>query len=190
MKTIAPLIMIALLVWPALLGAGDAEAKKAIRTDPAQPIQIVSDRLEAFSEKKMVVFSGNAVATQGDKSIHSDRITLYYRKGAPEGPDQAGKLGQTVGDLERVEAKGSVRVVQGDRIVTGEEAVFYEDQQKVIMTGNAVMQDGANVVRGQKIIVFMNEKRGVVEADESKRVTATIYPSDRKDAPGKKDRRK
>ena len=83
-----------------------------------------------------------------------------------------------------------IRVVQGDRIVTGEEAVFYEDQQKVVMTGNAVMLDGANVVRGQKIIVFLNEKRGVVEADANKRVTATIYPNDRKDAPGKKDRRK
>ncbi len=190
MKPIAPLIMIALLVWPALLGAGVTAVNKAIGTAPGQPIQIVSDRLEAYSEKKMVVFSGNAVATQGDKSIHSERIILYYRKGAPDNPDQAGKLGQTAGDLERVEAKGGVRVVQGDRIVTGEEAVFYEDQQKVVMTGNAVMLDGANVVRGQKIIVFLNEKRGVVEADANKRVTATIYPNDRKDAPGKKDRRK
>jgi lipopolysaccharide export system protein LptA len=48
------------------------------------------------------------------------------------------------------------------------------------MSGNAIMQEGANVIRGQKIVVFLNENRGVVEAAENKRVTATIYPTDQK----------
>lgn len=181
MKKILLVILMCLVVLPLTLHAKESVTKTKFKADPSQPIQIVSDRLEAFSEKKMVVFSGNAVATQGDKSIRSDRISIFYRKDAPDKPAKAGKLQEDAGELERMEAKGHVRVTQGLRIVTGDEAVFYQDQQKVVMTGNAIMQEGANVIRGQKIVVFLDENRGVVEADENKRVTATIYPTDQKD---------
>jgi len=181
MKKILVVILICLVVLPLTLYAKDTTTKTKFKADPSQPIQIVSDRLEAFSEKKMVVFSGNAVATQGDKSIRSDRISLFYRKGAPDKAAKSVKIQEDAGELERMEANGHVRVTQGDRIVTGDEAVFYQDQQKVVMIGNAIMKEGKNIIRGQKIVVFLDENRGVVEADENKRVTATIYPTEQKD---------
>ena len=49
------------------------------------------------------------------------------------------------------------------------------------MTGNAVMREGANIIRGDKVVVFLDENRGVVEGTASKRVTATIYPEEQKD---------
>jgi lipopolysaccharide export system protein LptA len=67
------------------------------------------------------------------------------------------------------------------RVVTGDHAIFYQDTQQVIMTGNAVMRDGKNVIRGDRIVVFLDENRGVVESDENKRVTATIYPNEKKE---------
>lgn len=150
-----------------------------------QPIKITSDRLEAFSEKRLVVFSGNAVAVQGDKIIKADRLSLYYKKetaGAKvEGP--AGVEG--VGDLERIEAKGKVRITQGKRLVTGDEAVYEQDGQVIIMTGNAVMREEGNIVRGDKITVLLNENRGVVEGHQKGRVSATIFFSEGKEKKGK-----
>jgi lipopolysaccharide export system protein LptA len=143
----------------------------------SQPIQIVSDRLEAYHDKRMVVFSGNAVATQGDRTIRADCLTLVYKdNGGPEGVASAGIEGTA--DLERVEAKGRVEITEGDRVVTGEEALFEPDIQKITMTGGAVLREGANVVQGDKIVVFLNENRGVVESLENRRVTATIYPGE------------
>ena len=81
-----------------------------------------------------------------------------------------------MGDLERVEANGHVTITEGERIVTGEMAVFEQEAQKITMTGDAVMREGTNVIRGDRIVVFLNENRGVVESAENKRVTATIYP--------------
>ncbi len=83
--------------------------------------------------------------------------------------------------MEKIEAKGHVTVTQGERIVTGDDAIFYEDTQKIIMTGNAVMREGRNVIHGDRIVVFLDEDRGVVEGLEKNRVNATIYPEDRKD---------
>ena len=77
-----------------------------------------------------------------------------------------------------MEAKGHVTITEGERVVTGDEAVFEQDIQKITMTGDAVLREGANIVRGDRIVVFLDENRGVVESVENRRVTATIYPGE------------
>ena len=178
-RLIAFLLFIAISIPLSNLDAKDSIDKKA-KLDKNQPIQIVSDRLDAFNDKKLVIFSGNAIAIQGDKTIKSDRILLHYRKNIADNKNVGQKEIGEAGDLEKIEAKGSVTITQGERVVTGDEAVFFQVAQKIIMTGNAVMREGQNVIRGDKIIVFLNEDRGVVESDENKRVKATIYPDERK----------
>jgi lipopolysaccharide export system protein LptA len=151
------------------------EPKPKIGIDRAGPIEIVSDRLEAYNEKRMIVFSGNAVATQGALTIRSDRLTLYYKDQQKPASRSNAEPGNT-GSLERVEGKGHVIITEGERVVTGDEAIFDQDSQKITMTGSAIMREGTNIIRGDRIIVFLNENRGVVESAENKRVTATIYP--------------
>jgi lipopolysaccharide export system protein LptA len=178
-RIIIALIMVLLSV--VYLGAKDTDTKKKMKLDKDQPIQIVSDRLDAYNEKKLVVFSGNAVATQGDKTIKADRLFLYYKKD-PRVPEKTGTEDMgSAGDLDKIEAKGNVTVTQGERIVTGNDAVFYQDTQKIIMLGNAVMRDGRNIINGDRIVVFLDEDRGVVESAEKGRVKATIYPEDKKE---------
>ncbi len=167
-------VLMAVLYPP---GGAPAETKQKPRIEKNQPIQIVSDRLDAYNEKRMVVFSGNAVATQGARTIRADRLTLYYKENRKAAGRSAAEVEGT-GDLERVEAKGHVTITEGERVVTGEEAVFEQDIQKITMTGDAVLREGANIVRGDRIVVFLNENRGVVESVENRRVTATIYPGE------------
>jgi len=157
---------------------GQTKAKPKIERD--QPIHIVSDRLDAYNEKRMVVFTGNAMATQGGRTIRSDVLTLYYKEEKKSAAPLTGEAGGP-GDVERVEAKGHVTISEGDRIVTGDNAVYEQDAQKITMTGNAVMREGANIIRGDKILVFLDENRGVVEGTANSRVTATIYPGDQKE---------
>ena len=157
------------------------QTKQKTKVERDQPIQIVSDRLDAYNEKRMVVFSGNAVATQGERTIRSDVLTLYYKEDKKPSVRTTTETEGPAGELERVEAKGHVTISEGDRIVTGEEGIYEQDAQKITMTGNAVLREGANIIRGDKVVVFLNENRGVVEGTANKRVTATIYPEEQKD---------
>jgi lipopolysaccharide export system protein LptA len=169
-------MLIALFGQPVDVG-GQAKAKP--KAESNQPIHIASDRLDAYNEKRMVVFTGNAVAVQGGRTIRSDVLILYYKENRSATPS-TGEAGGP-GDVERVEAKGRVTISEGDRIVTGENAVFDQNAQKITMTGNAVMREGANIIRGDKIFVFLDENRGAVEGAQNSRVTATIYPGDQKE---------
>jgi lipopolysaccharide export system protein LptA len=172
------LMVVSLLLFPV---SASAQAQKKLKMDKSQPIDIQSDRLDAYQEKKVVIFSGNAVATQGDRTIKADRLLIYY-KDRPGGTEKKDiKDMGAVGDFERLEAQGHVTITETNRIVTGDHAIFYQDSQKIVMTGNAVMREGKNIIKGGKIIVFLDEDRGVVESSESKRVTATIYPNEKKE---------
>jgi lipopolysaccharide export system protein LptA len=151
--------------------------------DKDLPIEIVSNRLDAYHEKRLVVFSGDAVATQGGRTIKADRLSVYYKKNQAPAQTIGSKRLEGTGDLDRIEAKGRVTVTEGDRVVTGHDAVFDHDAQKITMTGNAVMQEGQNIIHGETIVVYLKENRGVVEGAENKRVKATIYP---KNEEGKK----
>jgi lipopolysaccharide export system protein LptA len=181
MKNKIIVILILIFISISFLGAKEIDAKEKLKLNKDQPIQIVSDRLDAYNEKKLVIFSGNVIATKGDITIKSDRLLLYYKKD----PRVAEKKGAhdigNAGDLERIEAKGNVTITQGERVVTGDDAVLYQDAQKIIMTGNAMMSEGKNVIRGDRIIAFLDEDRGVVESAGKSRVKAIIYPEDRND---------
>lgn len=145
-----------------------------------EPIEITSDRMEAFNDKKMVVFSGHATVVQGKSVLKSDKLFLYY-KNETDKKDKIGTIEtDKTGDLERIEAKGNVLLTQGERVATGEEAVYFRETNKVIITGNAVLNEGKNSIKGDRVIVFLNENRGIVESSTQKQVKAIIYPQNRK----------
>lgn len=147
-----------------------------------EPLEITSNRMEAFNENKLVVFSGNAMAKQGNKVLKSDRLLLYYKK-EPDKKDKVGTIEtERTGNLEKIEAKGNVSLAQGERLVTGDEAIYYRDSAKIIMTGNAVLSQGKNSIKGDRVIVFLNENRGIVESNTKKQVKAIIYPQEKKKA--------
>ena len=160
--------------------AAETDRKKSAAAERNDPIQITSDRLDAYNEQRLVVFSGNAIAAQADRTIRADSLHLFYRKDASGSAKAISSPGET-GDLEKMEARGNVVITQGGRIVTGDHAVWHQDTQKIVVTGNAVLKEAKNVIRGDRIVVLMNENRGMVEGGENKRVTATIYPTEKKE---------
>ncbi|HEX7504301.1 MAG TPA: LptA/OstA family protein, partial [Syntrophales bacterium] len=169
---------------------GQANRSKLLKAGESKPIDIVSDRLDAYQEKDLVQFSGNVVATQGERVIKSDTLMVFFTKKQGNKSTESKKaekreagtdVAAKANDIDRIEAKGNVRITDKNRIVTGELAVFYNEEQKIIVTGNPVMQEGKNVITGDRVIVFLDENRGVVEGATGKRVTATIYPEESKE---------
>jgi lipopolysaccharide export system protein LptA len=180
-KRFIPILILAAMVLLAALGPlwGQDNRSKLLKGGESKPIEIVSDRLDAYKEKDLVQFSGNVVATQGERVIQSDTLQVYFKKKA-EGQGAAAGDAAKAGDIDRIVAKGNVRITEKERIVTGEQAVFHSDEQRIVVTGNPVMREGNNVISGDRVVVLLDENRGVVEGTTGKRVTATIYPDESK----------
>jgi lipopolysaccharide export system protein LptA len=173
MKNYIFIIILGLMTLPAYA------ASDIVKNHPEEPLEITSNKMEAFHEKNLVIFSGNACVTKGNTLLKADRIFLYYKKEA----DRKNKVGVVdiggSGELDRVEAKGHVVLTQNNRTAFGEEAFYWKDSNKIILTGNALLKEGKNSIRGDRVIIFLNEDRGIVESDSQKQVKAIIYPQEK-----------
>jgi lipopolysaccharide export system protein LptA len=84
----------------------------------------------------------------------------------------------TVGNLEGLQtvvAEGDVHITQGNRIARGERAEFDETARTLVLSGGAVLLEGSNEVRGERVIVYLDEERSIVEGSNS-RVKAVLVP--------------
>jgi len=135
------------------------------------PITIKSNDLAADNKGKTAVFTGKVVAKQGDVTIFSDRMTVYY--------------GNTQGDVDKIEADGNVRIVQENRAGLASHALYDSKQGKITLTGGSPkLMQGADTVTGEIITYFIDDERSSVTGG---RVEAVIQPKPGNDAQPKKD---
>jgi len=140
------------------------ETKEAKLADKGQPIDITSDKVEAFWKENLIIFKGNVVARQKDMVIYADSIeavTIEDGKG-----------------IERVTAGGNVKIQQGLRVANCEKAIFYNLDQKVVLTGDPKVSEGESIVSGDEIIVDIDKNRVEVKGGSSGRGKAKIQPEE------------
>ncbi|HEU5360640.1 MAG TPA: lipopolysaccharide transport periplasmic protein LptA [Candidatus Deferrimicrobiaceae bacterium] len=144
--------------------AGGAEAQRGVRPDDlgSQPIDITADRLSADSARESVTFEGNVEARQGNVTLHADRLFAEYSRSAKA--------------IEKITAEGNVRVIQGAREARADRAVFYNLEQRIVLTGGADLVQGENTLKGETVTIYLRENRSVVTGGEGGRVQAVIHP--------------
>jgi lipopolysaccharide export system protein LptA len=128
-----------------------------------EPVHITSDRLVADDISREVKFLGHVVARQGDMVIYANEMDLFYLKGSR--------------DIDRIEATGDVRIVQGTRVATSQKGIYYRNEGRIVLTGSPSLHQGQDVVSGDRITFFLNDQRSIVESSKGgARVNATFLP--------------
>jgi lipopolysaccharide export system protein LptA len=162
---------------------GVPNAMQGFSQNRDQPIQIEAATLEMRDKKKEATFSGNVKVVQGDTTMTSKILVVFYESAtapaaAPAGnakaaPKAAPIQSATPGpggssSIRRLEAKGNVVVTQKDQVVTGENAVFDTKTNLVTMVGGVILTQGKNVLRGDRLIVDMTTGVSRVESDSGR----------------------
>jgi lipopolysaccharide export system protein LptA len=181
----------------ATIAACEAAAQSAVNGVPNamqgfsqnrdQPIQIDAATLEMRDKKKEATFSGNVKVVQGDTTMTSKTLVVFYEstsagapvaapappanskaaaKSAPMQSTTPGPGGSS--SIKRLEARGNVVVTQKDQVVTGETAVFDTKTNLITMLGGVVLTQGKNVLRGDRLLVDMTTGVSRVESDSGR----------------------
>jgi outer membrane protein assembly factor BamD len=138
------------------------EPGQAKLVDKGQPIDITSDRVETYSKENLIIFKGNVTARQKDIVIYADSLEAVVIEG--------GK------GIERVVAGGNVKIQQGLRVANCQKAVFYNIDQKVVLTGDPKVWEGNNMVSGDEIVFDIEQNRIEVKGGPGGRGKAKIHP--------------
>jgi len=159
-----------------------AWGQKNINT--SEPILIEADRMESSQEKNVIIFSGTVRANQDDLIINADTMTVRYTGNTIQPNDTTDVPAQGLPrQIDSITAKGNVKIVRGDWIANGDSMDFNADQRIVILSGNAKAWQDQNMVSGEKIILYLDEGKSVVERStkEGERVKAFIFPASQED---------
>src|SRR6185369_5789850 len=126
------------------IAAGQARAQKPEQGVPNamqgfsqnrdQPIRIEAASLEMRDKRKEATFAGNVKVLQGDTTLTSRTLVVFYDSASSAAPPPNSNAAKSApmpsatpgpggsSSIRRLEAKGTVMVVQKDQIVTGETA--------------------------------------------------------------------
>ena len=152
------LLSVAVLTGPCFAHAAQTERNNL-------PIQIKSNELQTDNASRTATFIGKVSARQGDITIYSDRLVIHYSPGDKE--------------VDKVEAFGSVRIVQENRHGEAEHAVYENRAGKIILDGNPKVVQGEDTITGRIITYFVDEQKSVVTSGPGEPVKAVIHPKDK-----------
>lgn len=165
--------IVALLLMPvAALHAqpkGPPNALQGFSQNRDEPVHIEAATLEVRDKDKVATFSGDVRVTQGDTNLRCKSLVVFYeqegKKGSTLPAADPGPGGQQ--RIKRLEARGGVVVTQKQETATGELGIFDMKTNTVTLTGNVVMTEGKNILRGDRLVVNLTSGVSKVESGKN-----------------------
>jgi lipopolysaccharide export system protein LptA len=178
-----------LLLLNAVIAATTTAALAAVEpasngtAEQAPGTTVVSQKMTFKNQENQAVFDGAVILTRGTLVVYSDRMVVSFgnqdagteskRPGdAGKSPSTPAKGPDTVSNraVTQIEATGRVKIERDAGNATCRKAVYYRDEDKIVLTGDPVAWDKGTRVSGKRITMFLAEDRTVVEGGSHVRI--------------------
>lgn len=176
----------------AQIGKGPPNAVQGFSQNRNEPINITAVSLEVRDKEKVATFIDKVKVVQGDTTLECKKLLVFYdeevtpvsntarptpaaARPAPQSPSLGGGNQQ----IRRLEAKGGVVVTQKDQTAVGDEGVYDMKTNSMTLTGNVIVMQGPNVIKGERLWVDLETGVSRVECGKGEqcRVTGSFTPS-------------
>nr|WP_281267787.1 LptA/OstA family protein [Nitrospira lenta] len=181
---LAPVTAESVATAGAAVAKGAGPAPTPTPTPTQAPTTITAKKMTVRNQDSQAVFEGSVILTQGTLMVYSDKMVVSFspqsedaKKGEPgdikknepsvatkpmgKGADvMPGASGRSV---KQIEATGHVRIEKETGNATSNKAVFDNSRRVVTLTGDPVAWEKGTRVSGEKIVIYLDEDRSVVE---------------------------
>ena len=129
-----------------------------------KPTTITSKTMTANNKSRTVIFQGEVILTQGDLVVHSDEMIIRFKTDDNSQTTKTQSPDQTDAQkIDVVEAIGNVIIEKTKGRATCGRAVYYTDEEKIVLTESPVAWQEGTRVTGPKMTMYLEEGRSVVE---------------------------
>ncbi len=140
---------VAVLLVSVVPGTGLSGALQKTDTAEREPIVVTSNRMEAEKLGDKVTFTGNVVLKKEGMTLTSDTMVVYYDSGSK--------------NIREIDARGNVVVRKEGRVALSNQASYFSNEEKIVLTGDARIIENDSQLGGEKITLFMRDDRSIVE---------------------------
>lgn len=139
-----------------------SQSRLAFTTDPNAPVEITAASLDVTDTNETARFTGGVRARQGSFLLTAP--TLVTRYTGRIGLDGTQARGGAPVTLKTIRAAGPVEITSANDVAaTGDRALYDAGAEQVTLTGNVVLRQGRQIVRGEKLTVDLKTGRARVE---------------------------
>ncbi len=151
-----------------------AASSHAADSTDSDELTITSDKAVWDKKQGVTVLSGKVVVSKGKSSFTADTVEII---GQLEKIKEIKGIGNVrLNDMERnivltadriefsdwekqITASGRLRITHGETVVEANTAVYHQNQQKIILTGEATVTQEKSKLSGKKIIYYLGEEK-------------------------------
>jgi len=127
-------------------GSGHGTDAAAVLPGPPE-LKIEGERSTWSMAEGTFVFEESVKATRGPVTLYCDKLDVDY-----------------VDDrVQEARAQGNVRVVRGDRVATALEALLTVADGRLVLEGEAVLEEGPHRLTGDRVILWLDQDRASCE---------------------------
>lgn len=118
------------------------------------PVDVEADRIEVQDRADRAIFSGNVRVQQAEMTLTAARLTVAY----------ANRQGNDGGvQIQRLDAAGGVVVRSPGETARGQFAIYDLNRRQITMLGGVSLDQGANTVRGGRLVINLDTGRSVID---------------------------
>lgn len=132
------------------IAAGPVLGQALKSHDSNAPVDVAADRIEVQDRADRAIFSGNVQVRQAGLAMDAARLTVAYRS--------AGGV-----EIQRLDASGGVTVRSASETARGNVAIYDLDRRLITMLGNVVLVQGANELRGGRLVIDLASGRSTID---------------------------
>ncbi|MAL79047.1 MAG: lipopolysaccharide transport periplasmic protein LptA [Sneathiella sp.] len=153
LKSLLPAIALSLVIG---LPAAMAQSQPGGGFDSNQPIEITADSLEVQQAEQIAIFEGNVQVIQGEIRMRAARLIVHYS-------DQKQQNQGEPANIRQIDAIGDVFISNPRETAQGDKGVYRVTNKQIDLTGNVVLTQGKNVLRGDSLTLNLATGQSRVE---------------------------
>lgn len=130
---------------------------------PTSPVRVQADEMRYYGTEHKSIFHGNVVAISDNYTLTSDDVVVFLNKNM---------------DVSKIHCLGNVNFKSDDIISISNKADLDHSKKVAVITGDVKVWQGENYLEGEKVFIYYEEERIVVDKGKDKRVTIIFKPDD------------
>ena len=126
----------------------------------SKEIEITASSMEWKKEESIAIAVGNAKAIQGSTVLYANKIIVFFNKE------------KDFNSIKKLDASGNVKFVRESQIATGNNAIYFVENEKIFIKGNVTLQRKDSIMLGDELSIDLKTNSSKLTSKNNEKVKA------------------
>ena len=126
----------------------------------SKEIEITATSMEWKKEESIAIATGDAKAIQGTTILYANKIIVFFDKE------------KDFNSIKKLDASGNVKFIRENQIATGNNAVYFVENEKIFIKGNVTLQREDSIMLGDELSIDLKTSSSKLTSKNNEKVKA------------------